>query len=243
MPLALGLFCWTEGFATPVPVQDRAPQAARIPPDDYISRANELVRTLYPDLDPHLIVVFEDFNHWGRQTGITSAFYLRLSTYTGSKRDADGNDCDCEKLVLRGLFFFNPLKADRELTHLVVSDPVADARQERFGELIGKHAEWSEAQVIQAMKKAGAKYGPEDKDQLLRALPLAELRPYVGDLHVERAEFVFNRPEGAKPSREEMGAVCFWRLTGTSHLASGAAKDYSLVVDAFDGRLSSIFSH
>jgi len=54
----------------------------------------------------------------------------------------------------------------------------------------GRHREWSDEEVVKAMNEAGAKFGPEHKAELLRALPLEGLAPFMGgEIEVVSAEF------------------------------------------------------
>ncbi len=229
------LVCWIGGFAAAGTTQDRAMHAPAIPESDYVSRAKELVQKLYPSMDPLRHAEIWDDKPWG-QPGVMHVFHLQLRDHS-PRHDEAGNPCSCWKLALDAGFVFNSLSSDKELIDLIVSDAATKTRQERFEEMVRRHPQWSDAQVIQAAKEAGAKYGPKDKEQLLAALPLAELKPYIGELKVERAEFVLRRPEGKGAPPVGEGVVCFWRVNGTAHLVSGAEKGYLLVVDAFEGRL------
>ena len=241
LPVLAAAF-WAAALVTTVAAQDLTAHTEEIPPDDYIARGKELLRKLYPDIDPKLIPQFMDGRPWW-MAGVTNQFHIQLATYTRCRqeRDGEGNPRLCEKLLLYAHFIFAPGHKDKELAQVEISDPAAEARQESLGELVRRRPQWSDTQVVRAFKEAGGKYGPEDKDQLASALPLAQLGPYIGDLTLKKAEWVLHRPQD--PSRrvlEEVGLFCFWRVYGTARLPSGASRYYELVVDAFDSRLSSL---
>jgi hypothetical protein len=52
---------------------------------------------------------------------------------------------------------------------------VNDIRNQKISQLVNTHRTWSDARVVRALKKAGAKYGPEDKESFLASLPLKDL--------------------------------------------------------------------
>lgn len=238
--LVVAAICWVGAFAPPLAAQQRAPDAEEIPADDYIARAKGLIHGLYPELTANLRSAIQDDGPWWAAR-IAGPFYLQLFTYSGEKQDGEGNPCYCETTVLFAHFMFAAQDRARHLFELEITYPAADARQESLGKLVRDHPEWSDAQVVEAFKKAGGKYGPENKDQLLHALPYAQLTPYIGVLTARSAEWVLHRPEKPGPHvLGEVGSVCFWRVYGTSHLPSGATPDYQLLVDAFDGKLSSL---
>jgi len=54
-------------------------------------------------------------------------------------------------------------------------------------EIVRAHPELTYAQVVATMKQHGTKYGPDDKEQLLRDLPLKQLEPFLGRLQVVSA--------------------------------------------------------
>jgi hypothetical protein len=50
----------------------------------------------------------------------------------------------------------------------------------RFAKEVDAHPEWTDAQVVKALKIAGAKFGPDDHAAFLAALPLIALEPLTG---------------------------------------------------------------
>jgi len=241
LPRVLALVCCS--LAGVVAVKAQAAPANEIPADDYVARAKQLLGKLYPDIDPNLVARIEDITPWGQAqaAGVTNHFLVSLSRFSDLKADAEGNPCWCEKTVVSALVFFD--FQDKALWQFVVSGPLADSRQEAFGKLVQKHPEWSDAEVIRAFKDAGGRYGPNEKDALVRGLPLADLRPCIGQFEFKSAEWVLHRPEGGEQVLNDTGTICFWRIYGNSRLTSGANKTYLIVVEAIEGKIQQIGRH
>ena len=92
-----------------------------------------------------------------------------------------------------------------------------------------------------ALEAAGAKYGPDKKQQAIEVLPLAELRPYMGDLKVESARFHVTDPRDWKQSAKLWGG-CVWLVPITATAPSGNKTQYIFVVEPFGGRVISIWT-
>lgn len=60
---------------------------------------------------------------------------------------------------------------------------------DRVKKLVESHPEWTDAQDVAALMKAGARYGAEEKEKLLRAIPLNDLEKLFGKMTVVSAEF------------------------------------------------------
>jgi len=57
---------------------------------------------------------------------------------------------------------------------------------------IDPHPEWSDEEELSVARNLGLRYGPEDKDALLRVLPLKELSKFYGTLRIKSARFSMN---------------------------------------------------
>lgn len=51
-------------------------------------------------------------------------------------------------------------------------------------EIVRAHPEMTYAQVVATMKEHGTRYGPDDREQLLKDLPLKQLAPFLGNLQI-----------------------------------------------------------
>jgi hypothetical protein len=211
-------------------------------PDDFFARAKQLIRALYPNLDPSLDVVIYAHSFGvsdPRNPDIMNAFTMDLreplshflvvvplNSPPPPPRNLDP--------VLSADFAFNRLTDGKELLNLAVGGPAVTGRRDEFAKEADKHPEWSEAEVAAAMNKAGAKYGPDRKTQFLRELPLQQLKPYIGaDLEVVSAEF------DVWPLYRHQ-AMPGWSVKAKWHGTSGQMGDCILLFESFDGKLLSL---
>jgi hypothetical protein len=142
--------------------------------------------------------------------------------------------------MLKGGVTFDESAGDRHLVSISIAGAAARGRQDRFGDLVRKNRQWSQADVVRALEEAGANYGPERGDLLIRRLPLAELKPYVGDLKAESARFSTKKPsEWMDQARGDLGA-CVWFVRVIAPAPSGKKRIYSFAVEPFDGRVINI---
>src|SRR6266849_9110090 len=88
---------------------------------------------------------------------------------------------------LTGSFWFDDRGGIREMWS---EGPVVESkRNEAIHQLVEAHPEWSEAQAIQALKDAGARYGPGEREQLLQSLHLEKAEKLLGRLKTKSLQF------------------------------------------------------
>jgi len=101
-----------------------------------------------------------------------------------------------------------------------------------FTALVRAHPEYTETEIAETLKKIGAKYGPSDKEALIKSLPLAALEPLMGKVRLMEVQF--------EPLLENRQNVAFWpewkaKLEVISH--SGRKLSYEMTLDRFNGDL------
>jgi len=165
-----------------------------------------------------------------------------LTLDANSKNEAPSHDSAHSgvKVVFDAEFTFG-VDEDRELIFYLAAPPTPEAAR-RFAELVGANPGWSDARTAQAVKGAGARFGPDDKKEFLDFLPLRDLKPYVGELKVESAQFTAQR-FAARIGKIDPAEypVCVWKVEATSRLPSGTEKHYVLAFEAFGGKLVNLF--
>jgi len=106
---------------------------------------------------------------------------------------------------------------------------------------IAKHPEWSQEQRIDALKHANPKFGPENKQELLRIIPLDAIRNFTGcSLQLTTAALSAWRYE-TPPDSPTAGVA--WRISGRYLNAPRNHNFCSAAFEPFDGRLLSITDH
>jgi hypothetical protein len=104
---------------------------------------------------------------------------------------------------------------------------------------IETHQEWSEDDLKAALRAAGYKYGPGDKEELLESIRLDELQKYIGPFELKKATFnaryKYSEPDEDGKHYRSYGVS--WLIEGTCTLVTGP-QACSLKFDAYRGRLN-----
>ncbi len=136
--------------------------------------------------------------------------------------------------LMNGLAWFNDeghlfkMWADR-------SDIIHSAQNNDMEQLIESHPDWPNAKAYDELKKAGALYGPTDKDQFLRSVQLDRFEKLLGNLKVRSVKF-----NGLPDEHVGSFAVMFWVIDADAQLPDGTRCTYGLIFEPFGGRLTQI---
>lgn len=208
------------------------PPATATRPDDFVARAKQFIRRLYPGLDPLLRPVIIDEGVFGPPNKTDDM----MNSFTFELRDLNprfGRTISgmCAAPALSALFTFDRKK--KELTDLKVwGNSVITARRNDLDEELTRHPEWSDARITAELNGAGARYGPDHKAEFLQALPIKELAPFVsGELKVESTEF--------EPRFMKQGFLA-WTVQAKWHSPDGREADCTLMFEPFEGRLTDL---
>ena len=210
-------------------------------PDEYVARAKQLIRRLYPDLDRLLQPIIVDGNRLrdpdSMGPDLMNLFTMELYDVE-ARRGGVAPTGWCSDPVFSAHFLFDWQTEKKELVDMTAGGPGATGRRDRFARDVTGHPDWSDAQVASALSDAGARYGPGHKAELLRALPLEELKPFVGgDLEVVSAEF-FVREFGAETKTSKVSLS--WIVRAKWRSSDGHEARYTLAFEPFEGRLEMI---
>ena len=111
------------------------------------------------------------------------------------------------------------------------------ARQ-AFKKLLEQRADWTEAQAIQALADAGAAYGPDARDALLKKISLASLEPFIGACKVDDLRFRLREDNGGPSGLPKYRADVEWALTLRDCARPGEPPlTYVLLFEPFGGTL------
>ena len=139
-----------------------------------------------------------------------------------------------EKVVLDALFGFD---RDGILEDLRVhsSRILSDAKLDNLRQLVDTHRGWTDLQVENALKKAGAQFGPSDRDTLIRALPREALEEALGLFKVESSEFHL-RHEQPSGSLAEL----YWEVVVSSTTTERRPLRWALTLEPFTGKVTAL---
>lgn len=131
---------------------------------------------------------------------------------------------------LSGRFIFN--KAGEIETFFGQGPIVESDRNESIHKLIDSHPEWSDEQEIRALKDADARYGPNQKQALMKILPLEKLKIFLGDFEVKSVEFELHGQD-----KEGSFASLWWRVELEVRERKNQRVSYYATFEPFEGRL------
>jgi len=102
-----------------------------------------------------------------------------------------------------------------------------------FRKAIGTSQDLTGAERIAALKRAGARFGPNDKEDFLKSDPLAKLENFLGRLQIISVEFAkFNRDD-----RSDFSDEMEWNVRAMASRTDGSATKYLLQYEQYDGKL------
>lgn len=106
----------------------------------------------------------------------------------------------------------------------------------RAQKAIDPHPDWTDAQELEEARKLGLRYGPEDKEAVLRLIPLKELSKFYGPLKITNAEFFMN---GGQKCTSCSFVLPRWEVKVS---APRAVRWLSITVEPFFGRITNLSS-
>jgi hypothetical protein len=97
---------------------------------------------------------------------------------------------------------------------------------------INSHPSWTDADALEAAKRHGLRYGPNDKQALLELIPLRELGTFFGTLRVKRTKFTVTS-EHKKDATHSFASLS-WVITAEE---VGTTRALEISVEPFQGAI------
>jgi hypothetical protein len=204
--------------------------------DDYVARGLRLLRALYPGLHHvHVNIGYADELEAfpSGYPDVVHRFWINLSPSVMGLPPWTPDLAKRAEPVLGASFEFDLEK--RLLRKVWVSGPFVDGRLDKLKKELDEHPDWPDSRLVEALKAAGAKYGPDDRVAFLRAIPLKELEPYTGRMEVISARFGVRFPadEGERPK-----ADLTWFVDAKWRSPDGQREAFrTMTFEPFDGAL------
>lgn len=213
------------------------PEAAPNTCEDTYSFAISLVKALYPQLTGKGANVDIDARYPLDANGPLLAFYIRVSPSDQIACYVDPrspNPSSAERVGQFGAHFQFDGRDQRIFSMSASGSIVNSEKQEALTKEIDEHPSWTEAQMTDALARAGATFGPSQKQQLLAAFPFKNLEPIVGTIEPATAEFTF-RANDHPPHY----AVMDWSIRFRAKTAGGL-DEYTVALEPFAGKVISL---
>ena len=136
--------------------------------------------------------------------------------------------------VLNAHFQFGP---DNILDDVSFRSPKAalEIKNDQIRKQVDSHQSWSDKEIAEALKEAGARFGPNEGAELLRVVPLNVLEPFIGSMHIDSTEFRLRYQQKPKSLAE-----LYWVIVGHADVGAGHAVEWSIICEPFEGKIVSI---
>ena len=202
--------------------------------DDTYTAAIRLMRAFYPELSGKGINVDVKALYPFDADGPLLSFYVQVSASDQTGRIAFPPYPSSADRVGQLSAHFQFDGRDRRIFSIFANGPFLNSeKQKAVTKLVDEHPEWSEAQMTAALSTAGAKFGPNQKEDLLARFPLKELEPILGKIEMGPAEFTFRG--NTEPPHY---AVMDWSIRFRAS-KNGKSDEYTMSVEPFGGKVVS----
>jgi hypothetical protein len=162
--------------------------------EDDVSGAIQLLHTAFLDIDSKSKMVIVNNRDWGHSAGGMMAFRVDVCEPDFPNRTAELQhdfltryDMQCSVLALSADFLMSGSQLGPVPAWVRIWRPEFDKRWRELATLLASHPEWSEAQVADALKASGVKYGAWNRSgvEMLIHNALPKLEPFFGKLTVD----------------------------------------------------------
>lgn len=153
--------------------------------------------------------------------------------YLGDGRPVPEDRPDPNTVLLDGSVWLPPLKHGCRIQQ-VTSTGVHTQKLDDLLKQFKSHPEWSNKELVDVLKKRGARFGPDQKQALLDSVPWEKAEKFLGTLKVTDTWFQL-------PNEEHVGsfaaAVLYWVVQAEAQFKDGTTGKYALSFEPFEGKL------
>jgi hypothetical protein len=142
-------------------------------------------------------------------------------------------DPGSSRVLLEGSMWVPFPQQHGRIAEVVALDGAHTEKMKSLEWLVRTNPQWTKEQVMAALKQAGARFGPNDKEEFLTSLPLARAERFLGRLRilsVDPPSIPDERGEGV-PARLD------WRVKAEATFPDGTKSTYDLAFEPFEGKL------
>lgn len=198
---------------------------------DDVADAKAAILGLYPELKGKDLHIAISDGGLLETPGPLSSFTMVIRH--PSPGSQTGGQCPTPELSVD--FTFAVTGTDHERFLFGAGGPVVNEnRIKRITDEVDSHPEWSDADVLSALSKAGARFGPSAKRELLDQLPTKGLGVLLGDIDVESAEF---KIRDASQMREHLPSASLTWVVKISGGSENRKLGYLVMIEPFDGKV------
>jgi len=229
--LTVAVFQFETGGRTPSGVASDATQ---------LLRAQQLLRALYPELrNKNYVMSVEASGAFDMDWTSLPVLSVEIGPAEKGHKEYIADKSGTLRTVQESPVFGAMVALDTYGRVLDLSararDILSGEKNEGLRKQVDSHRQWTSSQVGAALKDAGAKFGPDNREALIQAIPREALEPFIGQFQVDTVEFRL-RHEQPSGSLAEL----YWEAVAVSQDPGGKPMHWSLLFEPFGGKLTSI---
>jgi hypothetical protein len=246
LPIVFGIDASSAQVAHPSAEPDSAAQSPWAEGPDTFAMFQKFLLVVYPEFKEKggyefAVSVFGDFKRTDSEKNYTlRLIYPRISGEQERSGNDAGNQVPCKPdpstendSVMESSISFSDYD-HRIVMFSNVSDYVNGRKLSRAQDEVHRHPGWTDEQVSKYLKSIGAQYGPWNKDELIKKIPVTQLEPFLGKLTLTSLQFVVQVPEGNVTGGPH--TILLWQAFVTTHNPDGEEISFSLNFEPFEGK-------
>jgi hypothetical protein len=219
--------------------------------EDDVSGAFHFLHVLFPDIDPKSKSIIQNNRDWGTSPGGIGSFTIHICDPDFPSRNEELQrdfftryDIQCSVLRIEATFLMSSSQLGPVPTQISIFRPDLDKRWRGLAALLVAHPNWSEAQMEEAMKASGVKYGASGHNDMIGLLQdvWPKLEVFFGKLKLNSMEYF---PPFLKEPSQPVAPSWLVRVHPVEQDVTKPRTEYLLIFNAFDGTFESehIFTH
>ena len=165
-----------------------------------------------------------------------SGVYFKVAPFSAAEPDPLVAPNESASL-LGGSFWLTPQRQYGRIFQVHASAVLYEKQINAVRGLIESHPEWSDAEAIQALKAAGARYGPREKEEFVSSLHLERAERFLGKLTIKSVEF---RGPSADHTGQFAAGTLDWVVQTEAEFSDGTHCEYGFTFEPFAGKLMSL---
>lgn len=226
----------------PTALAQRNPPASQ---ETVLTFVHDFLQVFYPELLSkghrlELSVVHPAEDSWRENAGVYFTVTPDKPPNYGFRGPLNGEPIpedrpDPDSVLLSGDVWLPPIEHGSRIQQVDTSPEGANERKlTTLRELVQSHPEWSDDQVVRALKDAGARFGPDEKQAFVDSLPLVNAERFLGTLKVTSVEFR-HLQDGRNGSFA--ASALDWTVRANAHFSDGTEAEYVFGFEPFEGKL------
>ncbi len=122
------------------------------------------------------------------------------------------------------------------ISSFIYPDPLNAEKFQQLRKLVREHPEWSDDQAANALREAGAKFGPWNQADFTKTIPVSQLERFFKPWSLSSVHFRV-RSENAVTEAGKPDAEMLWDVRLVSDTTKSHKISYYLLFEPFEGKL------